>query len=151
LGREGLNVPSLYGSQMKPVIIATVAFLAGATLATIGLQLTTAHAQTQGRVASQKQIFKTDLSVCDGKEVIITRIDATPGQNSWHYHPGDSFTYVIEGSQVRETDEGKAQFDPGMVFYDKPQQIHRSENSAPVKLLVVRVIEKGLRESIPIR
>ena len=136
---------------MKPVFIATVAFVAGATATTTGMQLTAAHAQTQGRVASQKQIFKTDLNVCDGKEVVITRIDATPGQNNWHYHPGDSFTYVIEGSQVRETDEGKAQFDTGTVFHDKPQQIHRSENSAPVKLLVVRVLEKGLPETIPIR
>ena len=136
---------------MRPMIIATVAFVAGATVGTVALQFTAAHAQQQGRVANQKQIFKADLNVCDDKEVIITRIDATPGQNYWHYHPGDSFTYVIDGSQVRETDEGKRQFDAGSVFHDKPQQIHRSENSGPVKLLVVRVLEKGLPETIPIR
>jgi hypothetical protein len=44
---------------MKTVFIATVAFVAGATATTIGVQLTAAHAQTQSRVASQKQIFKT--------------------------------------------------------------------------------------------
>ena len=82
---------------MRPAIIATIAFVSGATMGITALQITAANAQ--GRVAAQKQIYKTDLNVCDGKEVIITRIDATPGQNYWHYHPGDSFTYVIEGSQ----------------------------------------------------
>ena len=54
------------------------------------------------------QVYKADLNICDGKEVTVSVIEAGPGTGTWHYHPGDSFTYVIEGSQVRETDEGKA-------------------------------------------
>ena len=136
---------------MRSMAIVTAAFVAGVVVGIVVLQFTAAYAQTQGRTAAQKQIFKADLNVCDGKQVTITRIDATPGQNYWHYHPGDSFTYVLEGSQVRETEEGKSQFDAGSVFHDKPQQVHRSENSEPVKLLVVRVLEKGLPETIPIK
>ena len=131
------------------VVIAVLAFVSGAMIAITALQVT--PAQAQSRVANSKQIYKTDLNVCEGKEVVITRVDASPGTNYWHDRPGDSFTYVMEGSQVRETDEGKAQFDAGTVFHDKPQQIHRSENSGPVKLLIVRILEKGLPETIPIR
>ncbi len=127
-------------------IIATIAFVSGATVGVTGLKVMAAQAQS--RVAKVTQVYKADLNVCDGKEVTVSVIEAGPGTGTWHYHPGDSFTYVMEGSQVRETEEGKAQFDAGAVFHDKPQQMHRSENSGDVKLLVVRVLEKGLPETI---
>jgi len=130
-------------------IVATVAFACGVTLGTVALKVLAA--EPQKRTSNITQIYKTDLNVCEGKEVVISVIQAGPGRNNWHYHPGDSFTYVMEGTQVRETDEGGAQFEAGTVFHDKPQQIHRSENSGEVKLLVVRVLEKGLPETIPIR
>ena len=51
---------------------------------------------------------------------------------------------------MREADEGKAQFDAGTVFHDKPQQIHRSENSGPVKLLVVGVSRRDFQKPYPL-
>jgi len=71
-------------------------------------------------------------------------VTAQPGTSARHYHPAHSFTYVIEGSETKTLD-GKTPIavKAGDVLHESPGEIHETRNTAPVKLLVLRVIEKG--------
>jgi hypothetical protein len=48
------------------------------------------------------QIALQTLEGCQGKEVTIYVLDAGPGTSGYHQHPGESFTYVLEGTQTRK-------------------------------------------------
>src|SRR5688500_14406358 len=54
----------------------------------------------QFRVGNNRQLSKTDLVGCAGKEVIVALNEFGPGTSGAHYHQGDSFTYVLEGSET---------------------------------------------------
>jgi quercetin dioxygenase-like cupin family protein len=81
---------------------------------------------------------------CNGKEVTIELIEAGPGTSGKHYHPGHSFTYVLDGSEAYALDgQSSKTVHPGDILHEAPMQVHAVDNMSPVKLLVVRVIEKG--------
>ena len=95
------------------------------------------------------QLLKKDVEGCPGKEVSVSLLAAGPGTSGFHSHPGESFTYVLEGAQTRQAaNESPATLGPGAFIYDGPAQIHRTDNTAPVKLLVFRVLDKGKPETI---
>jgi len=123
-----------------------VAFVVGTALG--ALVPTVLGAQTQIRKVEVSQLMKMDVAGCDGKEVTVSVIKAGPGTSPTHYHPGQSFTYILEGSQLHETDGNQIQVGVGDALYDAPMQVHRTENTAPVKLLVVRILEKGKQENV---
>ena len=106
-------------------------------------------AAQQQRAADVTRLMKKDLEGCEGKEILVSVLSAGPGTSGYHYHPGESFTYVLEGTQTREAPgEETTTSGPGGFIYDGPMQVHRTENTTPVKLLIVRVLEKGKPESI---
>src|SRR5215467_2638949 len=117
------------------------AFLAG--LIAGGFMLSSLSAQLRsGRTAT---LLTTDLSDwCDGKQVTVELNEFGPGTSGRHYHPGHSFTWILEGSETYAVD-GKAPrvVKSGDVLHEEPEQVHRLDNDAPVKLLVFRIIEKG--------
>ena len=78
-------------------------------------------------------------------------IEFQPGTSGRHYHPGDSFTCILEGSEVYQAD-GNAErvVEAGDALYEPPQEVHAVENRASVKLLVMRVQEKGAAETVRI-
>jgi hypothetical protein len=53
-----------------------------------------------------------------------------------------SFTWIIEGFYTIDGQPTK-QVKSGDLLHEKPMQIHTTENQSPVKLLVVRIVEKG--------
>ena len=64
--------------------------------------LPAAHAQQSGFTRSD--LLQQDLGV-DGREVIQTRVDFTPGTVSpRHSHHGEEIAYVLEGTLVYELD-----------------------------------------------
>jgi len=134
---------------MKSVLAIAATFVGGIIVGVTVSQVLAA--QTQIRAVERTQLLKTDLSGCEGKEVTVSIIEAGAGTSPRHYHPGDSFTYVLEGSQLHETDQGQTQVRVGDVIYDKAGQVHRTETIAPVKLLVVRALDKGQPENIVVK
>jgi quercetin dioxygenase-like cupin family protein len=134
---------------MKRVLaIAAAAFVAG----TIGgVTVSQVLAQTQIRAVKLTQLLKTDLSGCEGKEVTVSIIEAGAGSSPKHYHPGDSFTYVLEGSQWHEADGAQTKVQAGDVIYDRAGQVHQTETITPVKLLIVRALDKGQPENIVVK
>ena len=102
-----------------------------------------AHAQL--RTVKTTSLLTADLTGwCDGKEVTVELNDAGPGTSGRHYHPAHSFTYVLEGTEMYAR-EGQASrtVRSGDVLHEPPMEVHSVDNLSPVKLLVVRVIEKG--------
>ena len=56
---------------------------------------------------------------------------------------------ILEGTQTREArGEATTTATSGGFIYDGPMQIHRTENTARVKLLIVRVLDKGKPSTI---
>jgi len=99
----------------------------------------------QTRVGRTTNLTTTDLSGwCDGKEVTVEVNDFGPGTSGRHYHPAHSFTWILEGSETY-TLEGQPprNVTTGDLLHEAPMQVHTLENQGPVKLLVLRVAEKG--------
>jgi quercetin dioxygenase-like cupin family protein len=120
-------------------------FISGVFLGTV----TTSTLSAQFRTGKTSQLLKRDLTGCAGMEVTVTINEFQPGTSGPHYHPGDSFTYILEGSEVYQVErEPKRIVNAGDVLHEPPMKIHTVENAAPVKLLVVRVQEKGQTETV---
>jgi uncharacterized cupin superfamily protein len=104
----------------------------------------------QFRTVNTTRVLTTDLAGwCDGKEVTVELNEAEAGTSGKHYHPAHSFTYVIEGSETYAL-EGQASktVRAGDVLHEPPMQVHTVDNLSRVKLLVVRVIEKGKQATV---
>jgi uncharacterized cupin superfamily protein len=113
-------------------------------------QLTISPAYGQFRTTKSERLLTTDLAGwCDGKEVTVELNEAGPGTSGKHYHPGHSFTYVIDGSESYLVEGQPAKIvTAGDVLHEAPMQLHTVDNKSPVKLLVVRVIDKGKEATV---
>lgn len=113
-------------------------------------QLSTPSAAAQFRPVKTERLLTTDLAGwCDGKEVTVELNEAGPGTSGKHHHPAHSFTYVLEGSETYAVEgEAPETVRAGDVLHEPPMQVHTVDNSTPVKLLVVRVIDKGKQATV---
>ncbi len=126
----------------RTTILTTLSFLVGVAWGS-GL-IPSLRAQTI-RTSQTSDLMRVDLgSWCEGKGVKIQLFEAGPGTSGKHYHPAHTFNWVIEGSEIH-TVEGRPPITAkaGHVLHDGPGEVHEAQNSAPVKLLVFRIIEKG--------
>jgi quercetin dioxygenase-like cupin family protein len=99
----------------------------------------------QTRKATTTNLITTDLgNWCDGKEVNVEVNEFSPGTSGRHYHPAHSFTWILEGSEAY-TLEGQPTrtVSTGELLHEAPMQVHSLDNQSPVKLLVLRIAEKG--------
>lgn len=102
-------------------------------------------ASAQFRTVKTNTLLSTDLAGwCDGKQVTIELNEIAPGSSGRHYHPGHSFTWIVEGTEVYSVEGTPSKIvNTGDVLHEPPMQVHTVENKSAVKLLVVRVVEKG--------
>jgi uncharacterized cupin superfamily protein len=109
-------------------------------------------AKAQRRTVKTTNLLTTDLAGwCDGKEVTIELNEAGPGTSGNHYHPGHSFTWIIEGAETYKLDGQPVKIvKAGDVLHEEPMQVHTVENQSPVKLLVMRIVEKGKPATVQI-
>ena len=107
-------------------------------------------AQQVRRTVKTARLLTTDLGeYCNGKEVTVELNEIGPGTSGRHYHPGHSFTYVLQGSEDYALDGAPSKIvRTGDVLYEPPMKLHTVDNSEPVKLLVVRVIDKGKEATV---
>src|SRR4030095_5244472 len=97
-----------------------------------------------GGSLSERRVDHFPSGASNGKEVTVELNQADPGTSGKHFHPAHSFTYVLEGSETYTLEgQGPNTVKVGDVLHEAPTQLHTVENLSPVKLLVVRVIEKG--------
>jgi uncharacterized cupin superfamily protein len=131
---------------MKAKLWIGSAFLVGVAVG----HITIPAAYAQFRTVKTNRLSTADLGGwCDGKEVTVELNEAGPGTSGKHYHPAHSFTYVLAGSETYalEGQESKT-VGAGDVLHEAPMQVHTVDNLSQVRLLVVRVIEKGKEATV---
>jgi len=102
----------------------------------------------QDQPITRTELLRSDLAEIDGKESVMYIADLKPGAvGGKHTHYGDEFVYILEGEIVVES-VGKepVTLKRGEAAHLSPDVVHAAKNgsaSAPAKVLVVLVVEKG--------
>lgn len=99
------------------------------------------------------QVLRAPLALADGLEVIVSDVVIPPNATvPRHYHPGQEFVYVIEGSAVH-VEEGR----PDIILkagdsYIIPPGAFHAPRAGPegARAVVFRVHVQGKPESIPV-
>ena len=130
-------------------LILSLTLAVGIAVGAIGHHLLNAQPQPVKRTP----LLKTDVAM-EGREANILLVEMAPGATSGkHYHPADTFVYVLGGSITFEGDgmsphTAKA----GEVFHEAPKMVHDAKNPSttePVKILVFQLTEKGQPVTVP--
>ena len=83
--------------------------LLGIAVGVIGTPVLNAQQQV-----TRTELMRTDLEGIVGKQGVVYTADLPPGAVvAKHYHPGDDFVYVLEGSVILERD-GEPPVAPGV-------------------------------------
>ena len=96
-------------------------------------------------------MLRAPITGVDGIEVLISDVVIPAGAAvPSHYHPGEEFVYVIEGSAIH-VEEGKQDqlIEAGEAFVIPPEAVH-SPRGGPdgARAIVFRVHKEGLPERI---
>jgi quercetin dioxygenase-like cupin family protein len=127
-------------------------WLSGVAVAALGL----AGDATSAPQASVTTLMRRDLADLPGKEALLLTVEYPPGGASPpHRHDADVFVYVLEGEVLMQVaGQPPRTLAHGGTFYEGPQDVHvQSANSsatAPARLLVFMVKDKGLPISRPV-
>jgi quercetin dioxygenase-like cupin family protein len=102
------------------------------------------------------ELYKADLVTSDGKEASMFLAELGPGANMGkHYHPGDAFAYILEGTMLLEiVGSQSVTLKPGQSGSLPPRTVHDDKNasqSAPLKFLVFHVAKKGDPLAVPVQ
>jgi quercetin dioxygenase-like cupin family protein len=118
-----------------------------------------AYAETPGEgvsknpgVLGQKQVrtilSKTDLAVAPGMETVVLTVDGAPGLvGKKHFHPGDEFIYIAEGTLTLDVEgKGKVTLKKGETLHIPGRIVHQAVNPSldtPFKAVTFGIFEKG--------
>lgn len=144
----------------RTVVMVALALAIGIAVGVIGCQESKTQ-QAPVEPVKLTVLFKTDIPGMEGKEETIFLAEIAPGASTpKHYHPGQEFAYVLEGSGVLY-EEGKppVTVKPGLSInkYSSPEKAayaHWATNTSKKdtqKWLVVLVTEKGHPLLIPVK
>ena len=98
-------------------------------------------------------LMRTESQVAEGVEVIVSVIEIGPGFTlPKHYHPGEEFVYVLEGSAtVWQQGKPDVVLRAGEVFKIPLQQVHTAMTSdSSARAVIFRVHKKGAPDRIPV-
>ena len=129
---------------MKRMIVMFTIVLVGIAVGMVGNQALAAEQKPFKRTV----LLKTDLTKIAGTEAVVLTVEGAPGVVvKKHYHPGDEFIHVLEGSLILEV-EGKAPatVNAGQVHHIPAMAVHSAKNpstTAPFKTLTFGVFDKG--------
>ena len=112
---------------------------------------------SQAANAQQRSVLsKTDISDTPGKEGVLLSVVIPPGLiGGKHYHPGDEFLYLVEGTLTIEIDDKPpVTLKPGETLHIPGKAIHRALNpnaNAPARVLTFGVFQKGQPDTTPVK
>jgi quercetin dioxygenase-like cupin family protein len=106
--------------------------------------------------AKVAELYKADLVTSDGKEASVFLAELGPGANMGkHYHPGDAFAYILDGTMLLEIEGGKSvTLKAGQSGSLPPRTVHDDKNAsqtASLKFLVFHVAKKGDPLAVPVQ
>ena len=103
-------------------------------------------------VLGQKQVrtvlSKTDIAVAPRMEAIVLTVDGAPGLvGKRHFHPGDEFIYIAEGTLTLDVaGKGKVTLKKGETLHIPGGVVHQAVNPSPdtsFKAVTFGIFEKG--------
>ena len=117
-------------------------------LALLGLYSTAAQAAEPSQSASVQaaNLLRESIAGVEGKEIIVSRVSFPPHTElPWHWHPGEEFFYVIEGSvTLKRRGEPDLPATQGDAQKIAPQIIHTgSTGEQGAELVIFRVHAAG--------
>ena len=125
-------------------------FIIGASLA---CALLVAGSGAAADAVKIENLLRSGLEVVEGAEVIVSVIELGPGLTlPKHYHPGEEFIYVLEGSAI-VWQQGKPDvtLGAGEIYRIPLQQVHTAvTGDSGARAVVFRVHKKGQPERIPV-
>ena len=139
-------------TKVASFCIIAAAFLSGVIVRSLTIPAAlSAQVGAQGRVQKTTRLMTTDLAGwCDGKEIAVEYHEEGPGATARHYHPGHSYSYMIEGSRTVTVDGMPVQtVRAGEIHYEAPMRANVSNNTTAAKVVTFRIFEKGKPESVP--
>ena len=99
-----------------------------------------------------ENLLKSSLESSSDLEVMVSLVEIGPELTlPKHYHPGEEFIYVLEGSATLWLkDQPDVLLEAGQVAKVPLEQVHTAiTGDQPVKAVVFRVHKKGQPERIP--
>ena len=141
-------MPLVKRPLLSSALIFALGLVAGVSIAGLGNAM-----QQHVKVA---ELYKADLVTSDGKEASMFLAELGPGANMGkHYHPGDAFAYILEGTMLLEIVGGQSvTLKSGQSGSLPPRTIHDDKNAsqtAPLKFLVFHVAKKGDPLAAPVQ
>ncbi len=135
----------------RTALMSSVTLAVGIALGVLGTQVL--HAQQE---VKRTELMRTDLEGIEGKQGVVYTADLPPGAVvAKHYHPGNDFVYILQGSVILEREgEPPVTFGPGQVFHNVPKRVHSVKNASTTdgaRLLVFQLPEKGQPLAIPVK
>ena len=102
------------------------------------------------------ELYKADLITSEGKEASMFLAELAPGASMGkHYHPGDAFAYILEGTMLLEiAGKESVTLKAGQSGSLPPRTVHDDKNAsqtAPLKFLVFHVAKKGDPLAVPVK
>ena len=133
----------LWGNGMRPREVGLI-FVLGCALGA-ALQAGIA-AERAGQV--NRALLTESLAGCDNKQLTVGILESPPGTIGFHLHPGETFTYVLEGKLTHEVrGQSVTTLEPGGFVHDGIREVHQTNYLTPVKLLIVRVLDQVEQET----
>jgi quercetin dioxygenase-like cupin family protein len=131
-----------------PVVALALAVGIGVT----GCQILNA----QDLPVKRTMLVQTALAGVEGKEANMYITEIGPGVDAGrHYHHGHTFVYILDGTiTVQEAGKSPMTYGPGQALQEPPKAVHDAKNAsatAPLKLLVFQVLEKGQPLAVPVK
>ena len=97
---------------------------------------------------ANRQLLTESLAGCQDKQLSATILESLPGSIGFHFHPGQTFTYVLDGKLSHEVrGQSVTTLEPGSFIHDGNREVHQTNYPTPVKLLSVRVLDEGQPET----
>ena len=122
--------------------------IVGILLVGIGVGAVGQHLLAARPSFSETPLLRTDLAGIDRYELIVSRLETTPGwAHGRHYHAGHEIVYVLEGSGALAV-EGRPEqpLQPGAVAHIAPGKVHAGRNTSQkdvFKFILFRLHVKG--------
>ena len=139
---------------MRKLFLVCIAF---GLLAVAGLglfQLSVAEESSQAGAnpeMSVERLLSAQLEGAEGFDVIVSRVTLPPNASlPRHWHPGEEFAYVLEGSSILRRDGMADQTaSQGDVVHIPMQQVHTAVTTDEgATILVFRIHEHGKPERV---
>jgi quercetin dioxygenase-like cupin family protein len=126
-----------------------------ALVAAVALIAAPAVPQTGGEPIQHVDLNSTAVATAVPTHVVTSRTSFAPGATTpWHYHPGQDFVYVVQGSLVMEArGADPVTIKAGDTYVTPAKQVHRASNpskSATAVAIAVSLVPDGQEPTVSV-